>query len=544
MKKFRSLNYIVGACLLLLLIVSILVTTDRSSSAAPAVPVSVLEGPQGPPTPGLTPQYGGTLKLIADRAIANIGAPWKTNSPTDSCYSRFAVESLIGLSSKGQKIPQLASSWDANPANKTLTFTLRQGVKFHDGTPFNAAAAKWCLDMYRKGPKNDLNTVTSIDVIDDTHLRLTFSVWNPFFMQKFDCTPFRMVSPTAAQKLIDAGKENDILRTPVGTGPFKLVSFTPNVSLKYVKNENYWQKGLPYLDAVDISFVADSVVGYTSFIKGEAQVLNRTTTTHAKTLKEKGYNLVNYTSSIYIIGGDSKNKNSPFADIRVRRAIAYAINASETANSAFAGFYDPTNQLAIPGRSAYDASIKGYPYNPAKARELLVAAGYSIDKPLTQKLSYTTGAEFSDLFTIIQDSLKNVGINIILEPLDTAASNKLSTSGWNNHLVGFGWSYNEMELHFDASLAMCLSPDQYRFVSIWTPDDYNKLYKTMLAETDPNKKIAHYKALNKMAIDDYCLVVPLYGSQTLTAMSPKVHDFGLGKLTATEYLPEIAWLSK
>jgi len=334
------------------------------------------------------------------------------------------------------------------------------------------------------------------------------------------------------------------VRNPVGTGPFKFVSFMPNVSLKYVKNENYWQKGLPYLDAVEINFVADSVVALASFTKGEAQVLNRTTTTNARTLKEKGNTIVSYIPAIYVIGGDSKNKSSPFADIRVRRAIAYAINASEAANSVYEGFYDPTNQLAIPGRSAYDASIKGYPYNPAKARELLAAAGYSIDKPLTQKLSYSTNPQLTDFFTIIQGHLKKVGINITLEPLDNATFTKLSSSGWNNHLIASGLSYNELELQYDASLAMCLSPDEYRFVSIWTPDDYNALYKLMLAETDPNKRVGYYRALNKMAIDDYCLVVPLYGGQSNTAMSPNVHDCGVGKLTATEFLPEIAWLSK
>lgn len=108
----------------------------------------------------------------------------------------------------------------------------------------------------------------------------------------------------------------------------------------------------------------------------------------------------------------------------------------------------------------------------------------------------------------------------------------------------YRFSYNGLELQYSTSLAMSLCADQYRYMSVWTPDDYNALYKVMLAEGDMAKREAYYKQLNKMAIDNYCLIMPLVGVQILTAKSPNLHDLGQFNKTAGEFLPESAWLSK
>jgi ABC-type transport system substrate-binding protein len=131
-----------------------------------------------------------------------------------------------------------------------------------------------------------------------------------------------------------------------------------------------------------------------------------------------------------------------------------------------------------------------------------------------------------------------------LEPIDNTAYNKLNASGWNNHLLEMSFSYNGMELKYSTSLTQRLSAKQYTYVSIWTPDDFNKLYNVMLAERDMAKREGYYQQLNKLATDDYCLVVPLLVQKTLTVKSPNLHDFGGGNNTASEFLPETAWLSK
>jgi peptide/nickel transport system substrate-binding protein len=457
----------------------------------------------------------------------------------DRPQRRWVLESLVGLDEKGEPVPQLATSWDANPTAKTISFTLRQGVKFHDGTEFNAEAVKWNMDMYRNGANPDLKLVTSIDVIDSTHVRVTLSAWDPLFIPTLCSTGAgAMVSPTAGKQLGEKAMLN-----PVGTGPFKFVSYEPNVSIKYVKNPDYWQKGLPYLDAVEWKFVADPVVRLASFTKGEAQVINELTPKDGVALKKQGNDLIGNVVRMDGIAGDMKDPSSPFADIRVRQAIAYAVDTKAVVDAVYEGMYPVTNQLALPDRSAYDTSIKGYPYNPEKAKELLAAAGYSTAKPLVTKISYTTNQDKTDYYTLVQSYFSKVGINLTLEPLDSAAFTKMITSGWNKQLVDYQLSYNEIEMKYSSSLAACLSAKPARYMNVITPDAFNKLYDSMLGESDMAKRTAAYKQLNKMAVDEYCLVVPMHGYQLYNARSPKVHDLGLSN-KASEFLPERAWLSK
>jgi peptide/nickel transport system substrate-binding protein len=510
-----------------------------ATPAAPAVPVSVLLCPQGPPPPGLVPQYGGTLKMLHTRSPSNIGAPWKPATGIDRPQGRFVLESLVGLDAKGDPAPQLATSWNADPANKTITFTLRQGVKFHDGTDFNAEAVKWNMDTYRKGPNQDLKLVTSVDVIDNYHIRLTLSGWDPLFISSLASTSAgRMVSPTAAQKLGD-----EALRTPVGTGPFKLDSLVPNVSMKFSRFNGYWQKGLPYLDGVEINYVSDPVVRLASFTKGEANVINEISTRDAMNFKKQGKTVIKRVAHIGGLCADIKNPTSPFNDIRVRQAIAYAIDTNAIVDSVFDGMYTPTNQLALPGLTAYDTTIKGYPYSPAKAQELLAAAGYSTANPLKTKIVYTVDPQKADFYTMVQGYLKKVGIDVTLEPIDNAGYTKLMSSGWNNHLLEYQFSYNGFELKYANSLVMALSENSARYKSVVTPEAFNALYNSMVVENDMAKREAAYKKLNKMAIDDYCLVFPFYGWELMNVRQPNVQDFGWGQL-ASEFLPERAWLSK
>ena len=153
MKKLKYFSYPVAVCLILILVLSsVLVACSKpATSTAPgkttgAVPVSVLECPQGPPTAGLVPQYGGTMKEIWGAHPSNIGAPWLLLSGPNKMLSRYAIENLNGVGPKGEMVPQLATSWKFDQANKTVTFTLRENVNFHDGTPFDAEAVKWNLD--------------------------------------------------------------------------------------------------------------------------------------------------------------------------------------------------------------------------------------------------------------------------------------------------------------------------------------------------------------------------------------------------------------
>jgi peptide/nickel transport system substrate-binding protein len=502
---------------------------------------SVLECPQGPVS-GDTPQYGGTLTVIHSGAPTNLGAFWSTVGFMDSVHARWAIENLVGLNEKGEAVPQLATTWDVDEAAKTITFHLREGVKFHDGTDFNAEAAKWNLDMFLAGTNTGLEGLTSVDVVDGYTIRLNMSEMDPIFIKGLSASNAgKMVSPTAYK----TNGEDYMKKNPVGTGPFKFVEYKTARSLKFEKWEGYWQEGLPYLDAVEIKLVADPVVRLTSYKNGEGQVLYQSSAADAKALEAEGSSIKSRIMSLWCIAGDSKSPDSPFSDQKVREAVAYAIDNDTIVNGVFGGFMLPIHQLGVEGIQAYNPDVVGYPYDVAKAKQLLAESKFNISpaNPWNTVLSYNAGDENTEMFTLIQESLAEIGINVTLKPEAYPAMVAKSQKGFKNELMLFGLSYNGIEMEYSTSLRANLSEDSISWVDVWIPDEFNALYRQMRVEKDLAARELLYQQMNKMAVDDYCLVCPLMLLKMVTPVAPQVHDLGYADV-AIEFLPENAWMEQ
>ena len=166
-------------------------------------------------------------------------------------YAPPFFDRLLSIGDDGKYKPGLALSWDTSKDGKTITFKLRQGVTFHDGTPFNAQAVKSNLDNLIPPKATILSGITSVDVVDDYTVKLNLPAYNNLILYHFAANPATyMYSPEALKK-----NGADWATThPVGTGPFMLKDYQPNISLTLVKNPNYWQKGLPYLDGIEITY--------------------------------------------------------------------------------------------------------------------------------------------------------------------------------------------------------------------------------------------------------------------------------------------------
>lgn len=343
-----------------------------------------------------------------------------------------------------------------------------------------------------------------------------------------------MVSPTYGKSHTDA----ECKLNPVGTGPFKLKEYVASTSLEYEAFDDYWQEGLPYLDGVLIKFVADPVVRLTAFLNKEGHVMNEFSSSTALSLEDQGYEIAG--RIVHMKGICGNTATGPYSDINVRQAIAYAIPTATIVDDVFDGMFPSTDQLALPGWVGYNSSMKGYPYNPDKARELMTAAGYSATSHLQMKLVYNSH-DFDDFYTVLKDALDDVWIDLTLQ--FSAGYNTLIASGWGGDtLVEYQLSYNGFELSYEESLQMNLSPGMPKYVSVVTPPDYNDLYNSMLLESNLAIREQKGVALNTMAIDKYCLVIPTFGYEVFNVRQDNVHDYGYG-LIASEFLPEQAWLS-
>jgi peptide/nickel transport system substrate-binding protein len=519
------------------------VTGDTTATTTAEIAKSVLPNPQGMPAAGEVPQYGGTMKAIVGMTLSNIGAPWSHMPGPNLFFGRAVCEMLTGQDADGKPAPQLATSWVLDPEKKTYAFTLREGVKFQDDTPFNAEAVKWNLQKSIDAGVGYMTNIASIDVIDDYHVTLNLKQWDALLLEEMSDAPGMMVSPTAAQALGDG-----IMTHPVGTGPFEFVSFTPDVSIELKAFDGYWQEGLPYLDGIEIQMVTDPTVRFAAFLNGECDWLEGIGASQVKEAETKGFTSTMMVSALMGLTWDSKSPTSPFSDIRVRQAVAQAAPYQTIVEQVFEGMYPYTNQFAgnvegVGEMAGFDPTIVGYTYDEAKAAALLAEAGYGPGKkPIDVTLTYTAEPAKTDEYTAIQSYLAKVNINLTLKPVDYPTWGAFQVNPDPGQMSEYVATYQKA-FPYSVTLAEALSPGQKVFTLQATTPAYDALYATMLAENDPAKKADLYKQLNKMAVDTDCLAVPQHLRLQYKGIGKNLHDMGCGQFSG-EYDPSIIWLSK
>jgi len=171
--------------------------TVATSAPGPTQPVSTTTADAAKTShPTATPRYGGIFKQIHTLSVVNVGYVPDSAEPYDTWIAESALETLIKVNPDGSYGPRLATEYKVAPDYMSVTFTLRKGVKFHDGTDFNAQAVKYNIELYNKGKLDSLRYVSSVDVIDDYTVKVNFSKLQSGFLLPFATRPGQMTSPT------------------------------------------------------------------------------------------------------------------------------------------------------------------------------------------------------------------------------------------------------------------------------------------------------------------------------------------------------------
>jgi len=277
--------------------------------------------------------------------------------------------------------PSLAESWTVSGDGLVWTFKLRKGIKFHDGTPFNAEAVKFNIDR-QLDPKHPyhigtfayvevaLPNVKSVDVVNDSTVRFTLSQPYAPFITNMAMFSNSIASPTAIKKY---GK--DFFKHPVGTGPFKFVEWIQKDHATYEANKAYWN-GRPCIDRLIIRGIPDNTVRLLELEKGTIHVMDQTS--------PSDYNRIRNNKDLVLFTGPGLNtayiamntEKEPFTDVRVRRAVNYAVNKPPIIKAFYAGIGAPAKNPMPPTIWGYNDAVKDYEHNVAKAKQLLNEAGY------------------------------------------------------------------------------------------------------------------------------------------------------------------------
>lgn len=486
-------------------------------------------------TQAQSPRYGGTLKWHVQDPYS-LGYPATMTGQTDGQTSSVCLETLFRFGLKGEIVPLLATGYQADPVKKTITITLRKGVKFHDGSDFNASVCKWNFNQYRAGKRPELKKVTSIDIVDDYTIRLNLSVFDNTIINTIAnaSDAGRMIS----RKAFEANGKDWCENNPVGTGPFQFVSRKKDVSIKWKRFDDYWG-GKPYLDGIDLVIIKDATVTLMAFKSGELDILITRNTRDAKALEEEG----KYTTVIRPMGqvpalaGYAKDPNSPFAKLKVRQAMAHAVNGAALAKAFGLGYWKPHNQWAVPGSWGYNNDIKGYPYNPEKAKKLLAEAGYPNGFKTTLNF-FNFGKEYVDEMTVIQGFLKAVGIDGKLNGLQRPGFAEMASlgKGWEGVLRLQGYSSPDPLVKY-AGIA-----GHQEFVGVYVSPEFTDLYNkaTMASDFKTKQKLVHQ--VMKQSVDD-CIAAHLYVKMAPIVKTKKLHDDLFGEVLYS-YLSPKAWLEE
>jgi peptide/nickel transport system substrate-binding protein len=207
----------------------------------------------------------------------------------------------------------------------SITLHLFKGVKFHDGTDFNAQAVKWNLDKSMAPGSTNIGSTTawkSIEVIDDYTVRINLKSRQNTLVRTFADGISFSVSPTAFQK----NGADWMNYNMVGTGPFIQKDFQRDVSLTFTRNPNYWERGKPYLDGVQILYVTDTMTQEALFKSGGADILQCANDFMASRMQTAGFKVIAQPSTGSTLVPDSMNADSPWSKLKVRQAAEFAID--------------------------------------------------------------------------------------------------------------------------------------------------------------------------------------------------------------------------
>ncbi len=395
-------------------------------------------------------------------------------------------EGLTRIGRSGEVLPALAESWEISDDGKTYTFKLHTGVKFHDGSDFDAEDVKFSLDRARaddstNAQKGLFAQIDTVEVVDPATVKVTLKQPQGNFLYNMGWGDAVIVAPESA----DGNKEK-----PIGTGPFKFENWAKGSSVTIVKNPDYWGEPVA-LDKAEFRIIPDAAAAIPALLSGDV---------HAFPNMPVGDALPQVQSDprFEVVIGSTEgetvlsinNKQPPFDDLKVRQAIAHALNREEIIAGNGTGLGTPIGSHFSPGNAAYVDLTGTYPYDPEKAKALLAEAGHSGGIKATLKLPPPAYAREGG--QVIASQLRAVGIDLEIIPLEWADWLEQVFKGKNYDL--------SIVSHTEPNDIDIYSRPDYYFQ--YENPEFNKVIEELSVTSDDARRNELYGQAQKILADD------------------------------------------
>jgi len=434
------------------------------------------------------PVSGGSLTIAQGVEPPGLDPTTATSAAIPRVVYGNVLEGLVRIDRDGKIIPALAREYKVSKDGKEYTFLLKKGVKFHDGKAFDAEDVKFTFERLMDPNitipnRKYYNDIEAVELIDPYTVKFKLKNVNSMLL-------FNLARPDSI--IINKQTADKLKTAPVGTGPFKFMEWVRGDRIHLEKFAAYHRKGFPYLDKVTFKFIGDPSAQIANLKAGDVDVIGYDVSPENALLLEKDpkFKVLNgYTTTEVILSTNQTRK--PFDDVRVRRAMAHAIDRSALIKGAMSGYGMPIGSHMDPGNPYYIDLTSAYPYNPAKAKQLLAEAGYpnGFDAVIKVPERFAYAKRSGEIIT---DMLSQVGIRLKIELTEWGQ--------WIDRVFRNG--------DFDLTVIGHAEPfdiDIYANPKYYFRYDNPKFQETLKkAEMEPDPKLRRdlYVALQKMITED------------------------------------------
>ena len=475
----------------------------------------------------------GTLVVIIDNSPANLDPRIGTDAASERLHE-LLFDSLVVRDEHFNLKPWLATSWDI-PDPKTYVFHLRTGVRFHNGAPLTARDVKWTFDSLLHGVITSARAgayqqVDSVEAPDEK--TVVFHLKAPY-------APLLWNLSNGAMGVVPYGSGKDFNQYPVGSGPFKYVSSELDKEVVVERNDDYWGER-PKLARVRFAVIPDATTRALELRKGSADVaINSLTPDMEARIRDHDKNLVVERTAGTTLQYLAFNLRDPvLKDVRVRQALAYAIDREPLMRYLWQGLARPADSILPPESWAYEGNVAHYEHDPAKARALLDAAGYKPVNGVRFHLTMKTSTDEAPrlVAAALQQQLHDVGIALDIRTYEFATFYSDVQKG-SFQMYSLRWIGAEDPDIFESVFYSTSTPPKRANRGYYANPRVDALITAGREEVDQEKRKQIYAELQRILAQDLPYI-DLWYLDNVVVHTPRVTNIHVSPSGSYEFLRE------